>query len=206
MQFTKNETRIYLFAQAFHNCENFLCSTPRVYSYCNFCLRCSVCSSHCTTLTASSLREGTFSVTLHLPVTNSHTTDWILPGSLQVVLIFFVGPLRNTLVIVFATMAKNIQLLINIFQILCFFVDGAFLNNVLQINSTRCTILFNIFIYFSSLHVSGIHLPIIRRKLLYLCDSGICHSVWVASGLLVGFKSNQQTRRHPHRVTNTSVA
>ena len=28
-----------------------------------------------------------------------------------------------------------------------------------QINPTRCTILFNIFIYFSSLHVSGIHAP-----------------------------------------------
>jgi hypothetical protein len=57
---------------------------------------------------------------------------------------------------------------------------------ILQINPTRCTILFNICIYFSSLHVSGIHVPIIRRKLLYLCDTGICHCVWVASGLLVG--------------------
>ena len=43
------------------------------------------------------------------------------------------------------------------------------------------------YIYFSSLHVSGIHVPIIRRKLLYLCDTGICHSVWVVSGLVVGF-------------------
>ena len=25
-----------------------------------------------------------------------------------------------------------------------------------------------------------------KKKLLYLCDTGICHSVWVASGLLVG--------------------
>ena len=54
------------------------------------------------------------------------------------------------------------------------------------INPTRCTILFDIFICFSSLHVSGIHVPIIRRKLLYLCATGISHSVWVASGLLVG--------------------
>jgi len=53
--------------------------------------------------------------------------------------------------------------------------------------------MFNIFIYFSSLHVSGIHVLTIRIKLLYLCDSGICHSVWVASGLLVELKSNQQT-------------
>ena len=58
--------------------------------------------------------------------------------------------------------------------------------NISQINPTRCTILFNIFIYFSSLHVSGIHVPIIRRKLLYLCDTDICHSVRVVSGLLVG--------------------
>ena len=46
--------------------------------------------------------------------------------------------------------------------------------------------MFNIFIYFSSLHVSGIYVPIIRRKLLYLCDTGICHSVCVVCGLLVG--------------------
>ena len=65
----------------------------------------------------------------------------------------------------------------------------------------------NIFIYTSSLHVAGIQVPIIRRKLLYLCDTGIFHSVWVASGPLVGlFQSNQQTRRHPYRVTNTSFA
>ena len=32
----------------------------------------------------------------------------------------------------------------------------------------------------------------------YLCDTGICHSVWMTSDL--------QTRRHPYRVTNTSVA
>jgi hypothetical protein len=33
-----------------------------------------------------------------------------------------------------------------------------------QINPTRDTILFNIFIYFSSLHVSGVHAPIIERN------------------------------------------
>jgi len=27
-----------------------------------------------------------------------------------------------------------------------------------------------------------------QEKLLYLCDTGICHPVWVASGLLVGVK------------------
>jgi len=58
------------------------------------------------------------------------------------------------------------------------------------------------YIYFSSLHVSGIHVPIIRRKLLYICDNGICHSVLVASGLLV--QSADQTP--PIYVTNTSIA
>jgi hypothetical protein len=66
--------------------------------------------------------------------------------------------------------------------------------------------MFNIFIYFSSLHVSGIHVPMIRRKLLYICVTGMCHSVWVATGLLVGSKYNQQARCHPYRVTNTSDA
>jgi hypothetical protein len=55
-----------------------------------------------------------------------------------------------------------------------------------QINPTRCAVLFNIFIYFSSVHFSGIRVPIIRRKSLYPRDTGICHFVWVASGLLVG--------------------
>ena len=48
------------------------------------------------------------------------------------------------------------------------------------------------YIYFSSVHVSGIHVPIVRRKLLYLCDTGICQSVWVASGLLVGLKTQPE--------------
>ena len=61
-------------------------------------------------------------------------------------------------------------------------------HTVSQITPTRCIILFNIFIYFSSLHVSGIQVPIIRRKLLYLCDTDICHSVWLVSGLQVGLK------------------
>ena len=84
--------------------------------------------------------------------------------------------------------------------------SGDSLRVISQINPTRCTILFYIFIYFSSLHISGIHVPIIRRILLYLCDSCICHSVWVASGLLVGLKSNQKNRRNQYKVTNTSVA
>jgi hypothetical protein len=39
-------------------------------------------------------------------------------------------------------------------------------------------------------------------ELLHLGNTVICHSVWVATGLLVGlklhFQSNQQTRRHTH--------
>jgi hypothetical protein len=68
---------------------------------------------------------------------------------------------------------------------------------IMHISSTRCKILFNIFIYFSSLHVSAIHMPIIRRKLLYFCFTDICHCVWLESG---------QTRRNPYRVTNISDA
>ena len=44
------------------------------------------------------------------------------------------------------------------------------LRTVSQINKTRCTILFNMFIYFSSLNVSCIHVHTIRRKSLYLCE------------------------------------
>jgi len=62
------------------------------------------------------------------------------------------------------------------------------------------------FIYFSSLHVSGIMYPSSGKKLLHLCNTGICHSVWVVPDLLVGLQSNQQIRHHPCRVTNTSVA
>jgi hypothetical protein len=57
------------------------------------------------------------------------------------------------------------------FLFLCF-VDRASpysLTNV-QLGAQFCL---NIFIYVSFLHVSGIQVPIIRRKLLYLCDTGI---------------------------------
>ena len=77
------------------------------------------------------------------------------------------------------------------------------ISQIIQLGAQFCL---NIFIYVSSPHVSCIHVPILRRKSLYLCDTGICHSGWVASDLEVGFQSNLQTRRHPSRVTNTSVA
>jgi len=36
-----------------------------------------------------------------------------------------------------------------------------------------------------------------QEKLLYLCDTGICHSVWVASGLLVGVQLQPADRTPP---------
>ena len=63
-----------------------------------------------------------------------------------------------------------------------------------------------VFIYYSSLHVSCIHMPSIR-KLLYMYDTGICHSLSMGGVWSAGWiQSNQQTRRHSYRVTNTSVA
>ena len=61
--------------------------------------------------------------------------------------------------------------------------------DILQINPTSCTVLFNIFIYFSTLHVSGIHLPIIRRKravsmrhwCLSLCMGGVWSAGWIGN-------------------------
>jgi len=75
--------------------------------------------------------------------------------------------------------------------------ESKFWSLISQINPTRCTILVNIFVYFSSLRVSGIHVPIIRRKLLYPCDTGTCHSVRVASGLLVGLNLIQPVDQTP---------
>ena len=73
---------------------------------------------------------------------------------------------------------------------------------------TGCTILFNIFIYLfiylSSLHVSGVHAAITTRKLLYLCDSGTWHSikgnVWSAGWI----QSSQQTRLTELRTVPTT--
>jgi hypothetical protein len=61
-------------------------------------------------------------------------------------------------------------------------------------------ILLNIFIYFSSLHVSDIHVSIIRRKMLYLRDTGICNSVGVANGLLVGLSFNTTSDKYQCRI------
>jgi hypothetical protein len=45
-----------------------------------------------------------------------------------------------------------------------------------------------------------------QEKLLYLCDTGICHALWVASGLLVSFTPTSRPDSHPKSVTNTSGA
>ena len=76
-----------------------------------------------------------------------------------------------------------------------FFLPASLYN--LAMNPTRCTILFNTFIYFSSLHVSGVHAPIIRRKLLYICGSGTCHFVWVSSGWIETVVSIQPADQTP---------
>jgi len=74
---------------------------------------------------------------------------------------------------------------------------------VSQINQLGAQFCLSIFIYFSSQRVSDIQVPIMRRKLLYQCDTITCHSVCVVSGWI---ESNQHTRGHPYRVTNSSVA
>ena len=55
----------------------------------------------------------------------------------------------------------------------------------LQISPTRCTIPLNTFIALLYMFRASM-CPSSGEKLLYLCDTGICHSVWVATGLLVG--------------------
>ena len=47
--------------------------------------------------------------------------------------------------------------------------------------------------------------PSSGEKLLYLCDTGICHSVWVAYGLLVGFSIQPADQTPPILIENTSV-
>ena len=68
------------------------------------------------------------------------------------------------------------------------------ISQIIQLSAQFCL---NIFIYLSSLHVSGTQVPIIRRKSLYLCDTGICHFVWVASGLLFGLNIQTADRTPP---------
>ena len=76
---------------------------------------------------------------------------------------------------------------------------------ITQINPAMCTIRFNIFIYFSSLYVSGIHVPIFRRKLLLsMCHWYLSHSMGGVWSPGWSFHSTQQTRRHPYGVTSTS--
>jgi len=69
------------------------------------------------------------------------------------------------------------------------------ISQIIQLGAQLCL---NIFIYLSSLHVSGICVPIIRRKLLYVHNTGICPSVWLASGLLAGFSpTSRPDATHP---------
>jgi len=43
-------------------------------------------------------------------------------------------------------------------------------------------------------------MSIIRRKLLYLYDTGICYSLWVALGVLVGFKIQPADQTPPIQI------
>jgi len=63
--------------------------------------------------------------------------------------------------------------------------DYPVVSHIIHLGAHFCL---NLFIYVSSLHVLGIQVPIVRKKSLYLCDTGICHSGWVAFGRLVGLK------------------
>ena len=63
------------------------------------------------------------------------------------------------------------------------------------------------YIYFSSLNVSGRHVPIMRRNYcIYATVVFVTLYGWLLVCWLDWNQSNQQTRRHPYRVTNTSVA
>jgi len=48
-----------------------------------------------------------------------------------------------------------------------------------KMKPTRCTLLLSIFIS-TSVHVSGKYVPHHQENFLYLCDTGIFHSVWEA--------------------------
>jgi hypothetical protein len=78
-------------------------------------------------------------------------------------------------------------------------------DHISQINPTSCTILFNMFIYFSSLRVSGTLVPIVRRKLLYLCDTGICQFCMSGVWAWIFNKTSRPDATHTELI-NTSVA
>ena len=48
-------------------------------------------------------------------------------------------------------------------------------------------------------------MPIIRRKLLYLCDTDVCHSIWMASGLLLDWNLTSRPDA-THREWQTPVS
>ena len=58
-------------------------------------------------------------------------------------------------------------------------ITSASLYNLFQMKPTRCTLLLSIFIS-TSLHVLGQICAHHQENLLYLCDTGIFHYVWVA--------------------------
>ena len=76
---------------------------------------------------------------------------------------------------------------------------------IMHISPTRCTILFSIFIsllymFRASMFPSSGKNYCMYATLVFVTLYGWRLVCWL------GFQSNQQTRRHPYRVTNTSVA
>jgi len=73
---------------------------------------------------------------------------------------------------------------------------------ILQINPTRCTILLSIFVsllymFRATMCPSSGEITVSMRHLVFVTLYGWCLVCWLE------WNSNQQTRRHPYRVTNT---
>ena len=89
----------------------------------------------------------------------------------------------------------------------CVFFFLCFVDSVsLQISPTTCIILLNICICFSSLHVSGIMCPSSGENYCIFGTLVFVTPYWWRLVCWLEWNSNQQTRRHPYGVTNTSVA
>ena len=73
---------------------------------------------------------------------------------------------------------------------------------VFQMKPTRCTLILSIFIS-TSLHVSG-NCAHHQEDLLYLCDTGIFHSVWVA--VWSADQDRIKGRAHANTVMNRRVS
>ena len=84
-------------------------------------------------------------------------------------------------------------------QILLLPINGNWFGNcdIFQMKPIRCTLLLNIFIS-TSLHVTGDHVPIIRRNnCIYIYTTlGTCYSVWVTVWFAGAYAPAYQTATH----------